>query len=388
MFVLSIAVELVTTLITLAGLAYLLIALLAARSFRRAPQPARVGIAPTVSILKPVKGADPQRYAAFVSNCSQIYSGRFELLLGLSEPDDAALLADVERLQSQFPQLAIRAVPCPLRLGTNGKVSTLVQMLPHALGDVLVLNDADIAVQPDYLERITAALSQPGVGLVTAPYYAATGHAPNVWTRLEALGISTEFMPGVLTSRMMERGVHFALGSTLALRRDTLSAIGGMQQLLDQLADDYELGLRVDRSGLRITLSPTIVQTSVPAYTLHQFWQHQLRWSRTVRDARLFAYIGLCTTYALPWALLNVIASGFALPSFTLLSLVVLARVALALSVGVGVLRDGQVLRDLFLLPVRDCFSMLLWAWSFAGNDIVWRGETYRLHRGRLIAKA
>ena len=164
--------------LTLAGLAYLLLALLAARSFRReAAAPPAVDL-PTVSILKPVKGTDPQRYAAFASHCAQQYAGRYELLLGLADPEDAEMLADVDRLQAEFPRANIRAVACGERLGTNGKVSTLVQMLPHALGDVIVMNDADIRVGPQYLQRIAAELAQPRVGMVTAPYLGRTAQRP------------------------------------------------------------------------------------------------------------------------------------------------------------------------------------------------------------------
>lgn len=378
------AIPLVTTLLTLAGIAFLLIAMLASRSFRREPASPVPAVLPTVSVLKPIKGWDPGRYEAFASHCTQNYAGRYELLLGLTDPDDADVLAEVEKLRVAHPQAIIRTVACGERLGTNGKVSTLLQMVPHALGEVLVINDADIAVSPNYLTRIVADLSQQNVGMVTAPYLGRTAGKPTLWARLESLGISTDFLPGVLTARLLDRGVRFGLGSTLALRVETLERIGGLTPLLDMLADDYELGHRVHTAGMRVVLSPEITSTAVPQYTFQQFWDHQLRWSRGVRDARKLGYLGLCLSYALPWALANVVASGFALPSFTLLSLVILARVAVALQVGVGILRDGQVLRDLWLLPVRDCFGLLFWAWSFAGEDVLWRGERFLLKNGTL----
>jgi ceramide glucosyltransferase len=378
------AVELATTILTLAGLAYLLIALLAARSFHREPAVTLIGDAPTISVLKPIKGMDPHRYTAFASHCVQQYGGRYELLLGLSDPDDAAVLADIDRLKAEYPDVAIRAIPCGQRLGTNGKVSTLAQMVPHALGDVVIINDADIVVSPNYLAKMAAELSQLNVGFVTTPYFGRTNDKPVLWAKLEALGIATDFMPGVFTARMLDRGVRFGLGSTLALRRATLDQIGGLSPLLEHLADDYELGARVHAIGKRVVLSSEVVATSVPQYSLADFWDHQLRWARTVRDARRLSYVGLGVSYALPWALANIIATGFALPSVTLFSLILFARVMLALQVGVGLLRDGQVLRDLWLLPVRDCFALLVWAWSYAGDVVVWRGERFRLHRGVL----
>ena len=381
----ALIVVVLTTLLTLAGLGFLLFVLLTVRQFRGQAAPAMPAEWPTISILKPVKGTDPRRYAAFASMCTQICPGRFELLLGIAQPGDAALLADVERLKREYPGVAVRAVQCPERLGANGKVSTLLQMVPEALGEVLVINDADILAGPEYLAHVVAELSGPNVGLVTAPYFGRTGAQPSVWARVEALGIATDLLPGVLAARLVDRGVRFGLGSTLALRRATLDGIGGMGPLLDRIADDYELGTRVDRAGLREVLSPEVVETSVPDYDARSFWEHQVRWWRTVRDARPWSFAGMAVSYAIPWACLNVVAAGFALPSLTLLSLVLLARVAVALNVGVGILRDGQVLRDLWLLPVRDCFGLLLWAWSYAGDDVVWRGERFRLCRGSMV---
>jgi ceramide glucosyltransferase len=260
-------------------------------------------------------------------------------------------------------------------------------MLPHALHQHILVNDADILVSPDYLARVivpfaaAAPLAKP-VGLVTAPYI---GHAaPTLWSRLEALGISTDFIPGALTARFLEGGLRFGLGSTLATTKSALATIGGFESLTDQLADDYELGARLHRAGFRVELLHEIVATAVPAYTLRTFCDHQLRWSRTVRDSRRAGYLGLAITYVLPWALLTVLASGGALWSITLLSLALLARVAVALIVGVGLLHDGQVLRDILLLPLRDAFGLFFWFWSYASNTVLWRGQRFRLHRGHL----
>lgn len=380
----AVAIEVFMVLLTLSGLAYLLLALWAGRSYlhRWRSRPLQSGFAPTISILKPLKGVDPRMYTGFVSHCTQQYDGRYEILFGVSSTDDPAV-AEIDRLRTEFPSLSIRLVICAERLGASGKISNLTQMLPHALGEIILVNDGDIVVSPHYLARITAAFGER-TGMVTAPYIGNAGVRPSLWSKLEALGIATDFIPGVLTARMLEGGVRFGLGSTLAIRREALDQIGGFAPLADALADDYELGARIHAAGWQVELCPEVVETAVPHYTLSGFWDHQIRWARTTRDSRRLGYIGLSITYALPWAILTCIASGFALWSFTLLALVLLARVSVALSIGVGILRDGQTLRDLWLLPLRDTFALLFWAWSYAGDTITWRGEKFHLNRGTL----
>jgi ceramide glucosyltransferase len=382
------AVEALTALLTLAGLGYMLLALWGARDFRRYCDRARpgAGYAPDVTILKPVKGVDARMYAGFVSHCVQQYAGAFEIVFGVGSMDDAAV-GEVERLRQAFPEVAIRLIECRERLGASGKVSNLVQMLREAKYGHVVINDSDICVAPEYLARVMQCFADPRVGMVTVPYLgrtAAAGPALTVWARLEALGISTDFLPGVLAARKIEGGIRFGLGSTLAMSREALAKAGGMGPLVDHLADDYEMGERIAGAGYRVELCGEVVETTVPAYDFRGFWDHQLRWARSTRDSRRWGYFGLGITYCVPWAIVNCVASGFALWSFTLLSLVMLARVAVALWVGVGVLRDGQVLRDLWLLPMRDLCGLGFWAWSFAADTVVWRGETFHLKNGRL----
>jgi len=376
----ALVIEIVAALLTLAGVAYGLIALLATRGFERQKNKTN-SFSPPVSILKPMKGVDARLYVGLESHCRQDYAGEVELVFGVSSLEDEAV-AQVARLKVEFPQMNIRLVECPLRMGANGKVSNLAQMLPHARFEHVVVNDADITVSPKYLERVMAAFADDKVGLVTAPYVGVA--QGGLWSRMEALGISTDFMAGVLTARKLEGGICFGLGSTLATTKTALAAIGGFEALVDQLADDYEMGARMAGAGFTVELAHEVVSTTVPAYTLRGFCEHQLRWSRSTRDSRRAGYAGLGVTYVLPWALLTVLASGGSLWSVSLLSVALLERVAVALNVGVGMLRDGQVLRDLWLLPLRDCFAMFFWAWSYASDVVVWRGEKFRLKRGRL----
>jgi ceramide glucosyltransferase len=380
----AIAVQGVLALLTLGGVAYGLIALWSARDFEHATRGGAEnigGFAPGISILKPVKGVDSQMYAGLVSHCMQEYAGEFELLFGVSSLEDAAV-REIGRLRVEFPEVSIRLVECTERLGASGKMSNLVQMLPEAKFEHVIVNDSDIRVSPKYLTRVMAGFVDESVGLVTVPYW---GRAEGgLWSRLEALGISTDFMPGVLVARKLEGGIRFGLGSTLATTKTALAKMGGFEAMVDQLADDYELGARLSAAGYKVALVREVVETTVPAYTLRGFCEHQLRWARSTRDSRRWGYVGLGITYVLPWSLAAMVASGFALWSFSLFSMALLVRVSVALTVGVGILRDGQVLRDMVWLPLRDCFGLFFWAWSYAGDTIVWRGERFRLRRGVL----
>jgi ceramide glucosyltransferase len=383
-----IAIELMTAMLTLAGIAYLLLSLLGARDYVRAVTQARAAepFVRGVTLLKPLKGIDPRMYAGLASHCRQQYPAPFEIIFGVHRLDDPAV-AEVERLQAEYPNIPIKLVECRERLGTSGKVSNLVQMLRHASHEYVVINDSDIFVSPHYLTEVMNGFRSPSVGLVTAPYIGRTGaggRETTLWSKLEALGISTDFLPGVLTARKLERGIHFGMGSTLAFSRAALAKAGGLEPLVEYLADDYELGNRISRAGYKVQLCGEIVETTVPAYTLRGFWDHQMRWARSTRDSRKWGYVGLGVTYAVPWAILTVLASGCALWSFTLLVLALLARVTVALTIGVGVLRDDQVLRDLWLLPLRDLFGLIFWVWSFAGDTVVWRDETFHLQDGRI----
>ena len=378
----GIAVETVTTLLTVAGVAYLLLALWGAREYGRAMRLLRTGpeFTPPVSLLKPLKGVGPQMYAGLISHCRQVYPAAFELLFGVHHLDDPAV-AEVERLRAEFPEVPIRLVVCGERLGTSGKVSNLMQMLPHAKHEHFIINDSDISVAPTYLAGVMRSFADARVGMVTAPYLGRTGagkREATVWAKLEALGISTEFLPGVLTARTLEGGIRFGMGSTLACTKAAMAASGGLKPLVEYLADDYEMGIRIARAGYRVELCGETVETTVPAYSLREFWHHQMRWARSTRDSRKVGYLGIGLTYAVPWALLTVVASGVALWSLALLALALLARVAVALTVGVG------VLRDLWLLPVRDCFGLLVWVWSFAGDTVVWQAEVFHLKDGRI----
>ena len=424
--------EIVTTVLAVSGIGYFVAAMVAARVFLAARRGPHADFAPGVSILKSLKGLDPGMIDAFRSHCGQAYAGPVELLFGVSSLADPAAAA-VEQLRKEFPAHSIQLIECPARLGANGKVSTLAQLAAHARYEYLLINDSDITVSHRYLERVMAcfaeaeipsgakaridaagsmrglkppppsalnlsaeaslsateaSLSATGaipantVGLVTALYRGrAHGTLPS---RLEALGIATDFLAGVLLSKMIEGGLHYGLGSTLAVSREALDKIGGLTPLADHLADDYELGARVAQAGYRVALSAEVVETAIPAYHWRGFLDHQLRWARTVRDSRPWGYAGLIFTHGIAWALLNVLVSGLSPLSLWLLGISFFLRLALAVTVGSQVLGDRQVLPSLWLLPLRDLVAMGVWVAGFAGNTIVWRGERFALKGGLL----
>jgi ceramide glucosyltransferase len=379
----------------LASLGYYALCLWSAARFLREQKSSRsIGVAaalPPVSILKPLKGADPEMYGCLRSHCLQNYP-EYEIIFGvidkgISQGNDPAIQF-VERLKAEFPQHSIRLVLCGKNLGANAKVSNLAQMLTEARYEHLLVNDSDIRVEPDYLRRVLAPLADPKIGLVTCLYRGLA--SPTFGSRLEALGISTDFAAGVLVAQQLENGIRFGLGSTLAFRRRDLQAIGGFEELADYLGDDYEIGRRIAMLDLKVELSDVVVETFLPPYRLSEFLQHQLRWARNIRDARRAGYFGLGVTFGIPWALLALAFSRSAHSlgtrwAWALLAVVVAMRLVTALVVGYAVLRDRQVFRSLWMLPLRDCVALGIWLAGFAGHKIIWRGETFELRNGKLI---
>jgi ceramide glucosyltransferase len=244
------------------------------------------------------------------------------------------------------------------------------------------VDDSDIRVSRDYLRRVVAPLRDDSVGLVTCLYRGIAGRSLS--SHLEALGISMDFVPGVLSARIVERGIHFALGSTMVFRRSDLDTIGGFEILLDFLADDYELGRRISAKGKRVELSDVTVDTFLPAYSFRQFVDHQLRWARTIRDARRWGYLGTALTFGLPWCVALLLAACGAPWAWALGAITLAARIGVGLAISLTVLHDRHALRYIFLLPMRDLVAPLVWAASFVSHRIHWRGDVFDLKDGRL----
>jgi ceramide glucosyltransferase len=375
-------IQILALLGTIASLGYYALCLWSALSFLR-EQAADKSVRPTqaVTILKPLKGTDPEMYESFRSHCLQDYP-EYEIIFGVSDSDDPAIHL-VKQLKAEFSQRAIRLMVCPERLGANVKVSNLAQMVGEARHEYVIVNDSDIRVEPDYLRRVLAPLSDAKVGLVTCLYRGVANSS--VGSRLESLGISTDFCAGVLAAQTVENGMRFGLGSTLAFRQRDLRMIGGFEAFADDLADDYQIGSRISALGLKVKLSDVVVETFLPRYTLRGFADHQLRWARTVRDSRFWGYVGLGLTFGLPWAMLLLLVAHGAGWAWGLLAATLAMRISVAVVVGKLVLHDRQVVASLAWIPLRDMFALLVWIVSFAGHTVAWRGDRFRLENGKLV---
>lgn len=356
----------------IAAAAYWLLVLVAAARWR-SPQPITHNPSP-ISILKPVHGRDPQFYEAIRSHALQDYP-QYEILFGISDPHDAAA-EDIRRLIAEFPARDIRLIVTSTKL-PNGKVGVLADLATQARYPLLLINDSDIRVAPDYLRQVAAILDQPGTGLVTCLYRAQSAHWPGRW---EALGVATEFVPSVLVARMLG-SLEFALGSTMLLRAADLDRIGGFAAIGDYLADDYQLGRHIRGLGLRVAFAPPIVETHLGGETWGEVWRHQLRWSRTIRASRPAGYFGYLVTHATFWCLVAIAAGVWPAGAAALV-----IRMLAGIRVGWGVLGDSSALRYACLIPFRDLWGFAIWVYGLSGNTVEWRGERIRISpRGKIL---
>lgn len=331
---------------------------------------------PPVSILKAIHGRDPRFYDAIRTHATQDYP-EFEILFGLTDPAEPAL-ADIERLQREFPAITMRVIHTQTS-AANGKVGVLAALVKEARHSILLINDSDIAVPPGYLAEVLAPLADKGIGVVTCLYRASADAFPARW---EALGIATEFAPSVLVAPLV--GVAgFALGSTMALRAADLERIGGFEAIEEYLADDYQLGARISRLGMRVLLSHVVVETHLGGETWTDVWRHQVRWSRTIRVSRTAGYFGYLVTQASFWSLAALLAG-----QWWAAGVAAGTRVAAGLFIGLSVLRDANVRRQWYLIPFRDLWGCAVWVAGCFGNTIVWRGKQFRLNSDGRIRPA
>ncbi|MFQ3581196.1 MAG: bacteriohopanetetrol glucosamine biosynthesis glycosyltransferase HpnI [Chloracidobacterium sp.] len=360
------------------GLVYFLLALWSAAIFPRhriSPKRLSKKHLPPISLLKPLCGAETELETC-LSSFFQLKYPRFELIFAVRTHDDPAV-AVVRRLRARFPGVRAQLLFTGEPPYANAKVFSLEKMAEAAAYDLLVITDSDTKVSADYLGGVAAAFADRNVGGITHPYRGVA--SGDLWSRLEALGMTTEFMAGVIVAERLE-GMKFALGPSMAIRRDCLKAIGGFAAMKDYLADDFVLGAWAAQAGWKVLLLPQAVEHVATARGFLTNFKHRLRWNRSSRFSRPAGYVGQGFTYGLVWAM------GFAALTPWPLNLAVfstglLLRIGLALTLARR-LGDRAVKHHLWLIPLQDLISWMSWIGGFLGKTIEWRGERYVLLDG------
>jgi ceramide glucosyltransferase len=361
---------------TLISVMYLVVVLVCVARFA-ARRPAAIGWRPPVTVLKPLCGLEPLLEENLRSFCTQDYP-EYEVVFGVQTPDDPAVVV-VDRLAAEGHRCRLELVVDTSMSGPNAKVSNLANMYEHAKYDVVVVSDSDMRVDAGWLARVVAPLADPAVGLVTCLYRArALGGLPSA---LGAMYVNEWFVPAVVVAARFSAG-PFGFGSTLALRQETLEAVGGFRRLSEYLADDYVLAARVAERGQRIVLSGTIVEMIVSEPGPRALFAHELRWARVVRSVRPLGWALSCVTHTLPLAVAHWIVAGFSPVSTVMLGLALTLRIAVHALVPLYLgLPSG---RAPWLVPLRDAMSLVVWATSFFGSAVEWRGQRMAVGPGGL----
>ena len=362
---------------------YLLATLAALRFFSPQRRQTSAEYSPPASLLKPVRGVDFGSYENFASFCKQDYP-EYEILFAVNDESDPALPV-IRQIVAEFPQRRIRLFTTAADLGANRKVNKLAMLAREAQHDVLVLTDGDVRVGPRYLREVVAPLGEKKIGAVTSFYRAIAQE--NLGAKLEAIGAASDFFAGVLMARWKE-GIRFALGASIATTKEWVRSMGGFEALVDALADDYEFGYRLANAGGEIVLSREPVWTMYVAQTPRGFWEHQLRWARTVRLCRPLSYLGLLFTQGLPWTVLAAMLAPTRSIASTFLAAYLVLRSAMAWTVGVWGVGDQVLRRNLWLVPIRDASYFVVWLASFASNRIRWGSVEYAIRKGQMVPVA
>jgi ceramide glucosyltransferase len=357
------------------AMGYTIVAWIALRAFRTAAQqaPARL---PPATVLKPLCGAEPDLYEHLRSFCRQDYPA-WQIVFGVRDAHDPALDA-VSKLRAEFPRLDLQVAVNPAQHGTSSKVSNLLNMMPFARHDYLIIADSDVRVAPDYLGRVIAPLLDDSVGIVTCLYRGRP--RPGLWSLLGSLFINEWFIPSVRVAALFGSR-SFAFGATIALRRETLQRVGGFAAIADQLPDDYRLGELTRRLGLTTVLSEAEIETCVHEASFSGLLQHELRWLRTIRTVQPFGYTLAGITFGLPAAIVGSLLAGGS--AATLAMVAVTAGVRLVINSQPR--KSRSPLAQLWLVALNDLLGFALWCWSFTTRRVHWRQARYRVARDGTI---
>ena len=345
---------------------------------------AKMPFMPAVSIVKPVRGLDHEAYENYASFCRLDYP-EYELVFAVSDGDHQVCTV-IEKLRADFPACTIRMiteVPC---LGSNDKVNNLCQLVQDAKYDFIVMSDSDVRVEPDYLKEVIAPFADPEVGAVTAFYKSLS--AGNLASNLSALGMYMDSAPSALVAKKIEGKMRFAFGWTMATSKGHLAEIGGWKEMANYHSDDFEFGKRIARYGHRVELMAKPVSMVFPKETFAEYFSRELRWSIGLRSVRPLAYWGLVFTHGLPWALLAAAAAasiGSMPMAVSYLAAYLILRLSLTWTTGKWGIGDLQLAKILWLVPLRDAISFIVWITGFFSDKIVWRGRNYHVRHGELI---
>ncbi len=367
--------------LSMIGALYAVLAALLVGRFMRAghAEPAHFA---AVTILKPLHRGEPGLLENLESFFAQDYPGEVQILFGVHDAQDPAL--DVVRaLQARYPGVDTAVVADNALYGANAKVSNLINMFPVARHDILVLSDSDIAVPRDWLRKVTGALDQPQVGLVTCLYQGAVAE-PNAWARLAAMGTSYDFLPNVVL------GTSFGIaepcmGSTIALTRDVLDEIGGFAAFADYLADDYEIGQAVRAKGYATAIPALGVAHTATERNARELFQHELRWTRTIRTVSPWGHLGSVVTFALPLALMAAVLLDFSVLSLAAIGLALTARLFLKMRIDAIF---GGTAGPFWLLPLRDLLSFAVFVASQFGETVHWRGNRFSIAPSGVLSES
>lgn len=359
--------------VALCGAAYAFSAAFLAARFMRAAPVARPGVPPAVTILKPLHLYEPGLSENLESFFAQAYTGPIQIVFGVHDEADPAI-AVVRNLQGRYPHLDTSIVANGALYGANAKISNLVNMLPAAKHDILILSDSDIRVPPHWLGHVTQALAEPGVGLVTCLY---TGTVPKglqgLWPTLSAMGTSYEFLPNVVLGTSLGLADP-CMGSTIALSRSVLEEIGGFLAFADYLADDYEIGRAVRDKGYRLAIPPIGVGHAASELSFKELLRHELRWTRTIRTVNPMGHLGSIVTFGFPISLMAAMLLSFHWLGLALVVFTLFARLFLKRRID-GIF--GTCAGPFWLLPVRDLLSFLVFVMSQFGETVYWRGTRF-----------
>ena len=358
--------------VALMGAAYALLAALLVGRFMRAV-PSDADHSPAVTILKPLHQGEPDLLENLETFFTQSYAGAVQIVFGVHDEADPAVQA-VHALQAKYPHADTAIVADTALYGANAKISNLINMLPLARHDTLILSDSDIAVGPSWLSQVTAALARPGVGIVTCLYTgerARDGH--KLWSSLAAMGTSYDFLPNAVVGTSLGLASP-CMGSTIALKRETLDEVGGFAAFADQLADDYEMGRAVRAQGYTLAIPAMGVSHTTSDNSLSQLFHHELRWNRTIRMVNPMGHLGSIITHGFAFALMAAVLLDFNTASLAVMAITLSSRLFLKLRID-GLF--GTYAGPNWLVPLRDLLSFVVFVISLFGETVHWRGSDF-----------